>query len=119
MRKFGLEFLDFLCRTYDTVLYTNLERELATAITDAFKKLKPNIDFKIMICGKPFCKSIYKQPRPVKSFDNIIPLEHKDKFLILDSESISYLENYEDIFIPLIPIASSDKHVNTGITKTS
>ena len=119
MRKFGLEFLDFLCKNYDTVLYTNLERELATAITDAFCKLKPNIEFKIMIWGKPFWKSIYKQPRPVKWLDNIIPLEHKEKFLILDSESISYLEKYEDIFIPLIPIASSEKHINAGVTKTS
>lgn len=96
-----------------------MERDLATAIIEAFANIKPNIEFKMMIWGKPFWNTIYRQPRPVKSLDNIIPLEHKDKFLILDPESISYLQNYEDIYIPLLPIASSEKHVNTGITKTS
>ena len=119
VRKFGLEFLDFLCKTFDVILYTNLDQEIATVIIDSFNSLKPNIEFRVVIWGKPFWKSVYRQAKPVKSLDNIIAPENKDKFLILDSESISYLEKYEDIFIPLLPIMISDKNLNTLATKSS
>ena len=119
VRRFGLEFLDFLWKSYDVILYTNLDQEIATIIIESFTKIKPNIEFKVLICGMSFCKWVYKQSRPVKSLDKIISPENKDRFLILDSESISYLENYEDILIPMLPILISDKDLNTYVPKTS
>lgn len=114
LRKFGLEFLEFLCKSHDIILYTSMERELTTTIVDAFRSIKKFINFSYIIWGKPFVKSIYRLSRPVKSLDNIIPLESKEKFLILDSESLSYLENYEDIFIPMLPICPLGNGASSG-----
>lgn len=124
VRKFGLEFIEFLCKTHEVILYTNLERELATAIIDAFQSIKRFIQFQFVIAGKPFWKTIYKQFRPVKSIDNIVggweyPNTYKDKFIVLDSESISYMEHYEDIFVPILPIVVSNRGQDTGILMTT
>lgn len=124
VRKFGLEFLEFLCKTHDVILYTNLERELAATIIDAFRKIKKFIEFGFLIWGKPFWKHVYKHARPIKSLDNIISDESKDRFLILDSECLSYLEKYEDIYVPILPIVPTKINVdgsflpNNGMANT-
>lgn len=115
VRKFGLEFLEFLCKTHDVILYTNLERELASTIVDAFKKIKKFIEFAFLICGKRFWKKVYKHARPIKSLDNIISDESKDRFLILDSECLSYLEKYEDIYVPILPIVPTANNVDSNV----
>ena len=91
-----------------------MERELTTTIVDAFRSIKKFINFSYIICGKPFVKSVYRLTRPVKSVDNIISPENKERFLILDSESLSYLENYEDIYIPMLPICPMGNGATSG-----
>lgn len=119
VRRFGLEFLDFLWKTHDVILYTNLDRNLASGIIKAFQSIKKSIEFEFIIWGKPFWKPIYKAFRPIKSVDTIISEEDKERFIILDSESISYLEKYDDIYIPIIPILSSESNWKDKVLHTA
>lgn len=114
LRKFGLEFLEFICKTHDAILYTHLGKELTMTIIEAFQSIKKFINFTYIIWDKPFWKSVYKLSRPVKSLKNIIPENDKSRFIILDSESLSYIEKYEDIYFPVLPISAFDKPVNGG-----
>jgi hypothetical protein len=104
VRKFGLEFLDFLCKTHDVILYTTLDTEVISVIIEMFQQIKKDIKFVFLVSGKPFIKKIHIYPYPIKSLNKFIDENHLDKFLILDCESLSYMTKYEDIFIPILPI---------------
>ena len=121
LRRFGLEFLEFLCQNHEVILYTYLETEITSAIIKSFQGLKSGINFAFIIWGKEFHKNIYGLLKPVKSLNKIIPWggnksgettserEYlKNKFLILDSDILSYYQNFEDIHVPILPIMIHD-----------
>ncbi|CAI2386322.1 unnamed protein product [Moneuplotes crassus] len=121
IRKFGLEFLEFLCLNHEVILYTHLEKDITEGLISTFHEWKEGIDFAFVICGKPFYKSISNKIGPIKSLNKIIPsIENldmneeeytdfiKSRFLILDCEVLSYLQNFEDVHVPILPIKVQD-----------
>lgn len=126
VRKFGLEFLDFLCKTHDVILYTTLDAEVINAIIGMFQQFKRNIQFLFVVAGRSFLKHIHGRSKSIKSLNKFINENTADKFLILDCESLSYLAKFEDIFIPILPIhlshkisSDNDQHELTSLSKTN
>lgn len=122
LRRFGLEFLEFLCVNHEVILYTHLDKEITEFIISTFHDMKEGIDFAFVIWGKPFNKSINNNVGPIKSLNKIIPTMEslsqdedsyrefiKQKFLILDWDILSYYENFEDIHVPILPIVVQDE----------
>lgn len=132
LRKFGLEFLEFLWMNHEVILYTHLEKEITEVLISTFHNLKEGIDFAFVIWGKPFWKSINGTIGPVKSLNKIIPSREtldqdpetyeefiRNKFLILDAEILSYYHNFEDIHIPILPIGIDDDKFMSNINVPS
>ncbi|CAI2359091.1 unnamed protein product [Moneuplotes crassus] len=121
IRRFGLEFLEFLCINHEVILYTHLEKDITEILVNTFHNLKEGIDFAFVICGKPFSKTITNNIGPIKSLNKIIPTMDsldkdeesyrefiRNKFLILDCDVLSYYEHFEEIHVPILPIVIQD-----------
>ena len=109
LREYALKFLEHISNDYELIIYTKIEKNLATLIMKTIKDFKDTITIDIMISGSFFSKEIKVDENPfyIKSFKKLFKDRDPSKVLILDTEALSSFE-YENNFFPLIPIKGEE-----------
>lgn len=109
LREYALKFLQYISSKYEVIVYTTIEKNLATLIVKTIQDFNNKISISIMVSGSLFSDKIMVNDKPVciKSFKKIFKDRDPSKVLILDTEAISSFE-YENNFFPLIPIKGEE-----------
>ena len=109
LREFALKFLEYISNNYELIIYTTIEKNLATLIMKTIKDFKDSISIDIMISGSVFSKELYAKGKTIniKSFKKLIKNRDPSKILILDTEAVSSYQ-YENNFVPLVQIKGEE-----------